>query len=164
MRHGLYRLFAAAASAGVACLPTLAQPALPPPPHAIGAAEKHFQKLCENEQALFKSKIAFAEAKLDLQFRQRPSWDVFVVEAYGANGPIRALCQEAQPAPGDILAHLEFQQKGLGAALDAHRAYTAAFRKLIPALSPDQARILAESPIRPLPPFPPAGGPLGPRP
>ncbi|WGJ14352.1 Spy/CpxP family protein refolding chaperone [Methylocapsa sp. D3K7] len=122
------------------------------------AAEK-LQKFCADEDALFKAKMAFTEAKLDLQPSQRPNWDSFVAESSAAVPAIRSVCDEAPPAGNDTVAELDFHQRGLAAFFEADRALTAAAKKFSVALTSDQKRTLADSVIHPLPLFPPFGPP-----
>jgi len=123
-----------------------------------------FQKFCADEDALFKAKMAFTEAKLDLQPSQRPNWDAFVTESSAAAPAIRSVCDEVPPAGSDTVAELDLHQRGLAAFFEADRALTAAAKKFSVALTSDQKRTLADSVIHPLPPFPlfPPFGPSGP--
>jgi hypothetical protein len=135
-----------------------------PLPGGFGPAAQMFQKFCADEDALFKAKMAFTEAKLDLQPSQRPNWDAFVTESSAAAPAIRSVCDEVPPAGSDAVAELDLHQRGLAAFFEADRALTAAAKKFSVALTSGQKRTLADSVIHPLPPFPlfPPFGPSGP--
>ena len=129
-----------------------------PPLGGVPSAAGIFRKFCADEDALFKAKIAFTEAKLDLQPRQRPSWDAFVSESSAAAQSIRSLCEETPTtADSDVAAELDFHQRALAAFLDTNRAFTTAAKKFLTALNSEQQRTLAELVIHPFPPLGPPG-------
>jgi LTXXQ motif family protein len=160
MRMTSYVLAGGIALASLARTPASAELPLwggPPSPAAM------FQKLCKDEDALFKAKVAFIEAKLGIEPKQRQSWETFVAEVAAAGQPIRSVCKEIPPATdGDVVASLDLHQRTLGAFLETHRGVTAAAKKLVAGLPAEQQRALAESIMHPLlappifvPPFPP---------
>jgi len=129
-----------------------------PPLGGVPSVAGIFRKICADEDALFKAKIAFTEAKLDLQLRQRPSWDAFVAESSAGAQPIRTLCEETPPtADAGVVAELDFHQRILAAFLETNRAFTTAAKKFLTALSSEQQRALTESVIHPFPPLGPPG-------
>jgi hypothetical protein len=119
-----------------------------PPPHAL---QEHF---CADQEAIFRSRMAFLEAKLDLQPAQRQSWDVFVADSRIADEPMRRLCDERPGAePQAPLAELERVQRRLETHLQSHVALVGAVRKFVVALGAEQQVTLARALHRPPPPF-----------
>lgn len=156
-----YFLVAGVVLVGSFRAPAGAEPAAPF--FGLPSSTGMFQRFCADEDALLKSKMAFTEAKLNLQPKQRTEWDAFVAEYSAAAQPIRTLCQGSPPTvDSDIAATLDFHQRALTVFLEMNNGFIAATKKFLVALSPEQQRVIVKSTIHPFPPIPPILFPFGP--
>lgn len=153
MRQTKFAYVATALFASSFAVQAFSEP-LPPAPGFPSPREFH-EAYCADQEALFKSKIAFVEVKLDLQLAQRSNWETFVSEARAAEEPLRALCADnPPPSQQDVITSLETDQHRLEALLQTHRAMVGAVKKFISVLSAEQQRTLALAIRHPQPPLP----------
>ena len=129
-----------------------AQPADPSPSAAMA------RRFCDDEQAIFRAKMAFIETKLDLKPEQRPAFFIFVEQARLAGQPLRDLCR--QPLPGadahasDTLRKMQRLAAAMALTL---QDLTKAVDTLEQGLGEEQAKVLAMALMPPMPPLGPHG-------
>ncbi len=117
------------------------------PPHPMGPPPAIGPRFCEDEFALFQSKIAFIETKLALRDDQRSSFADFVKAIRAATEPVRRLCPPpAKHEEGDDpLGALSRRERALTAMLSTLKGVEAAARVLSASLTPEQSRILGRA-------------------
>ena len=142
--------FAALALAGVLALPMIAAaqqgPGPGPGPRPDPRDAMH-ARMCEDLDARLAARLAWMEAKVKPTDAQRAAWDAFQRDSRAAAAPMRAQCAANQPRPqrGDLLAELGQRETRMSAMLDAVRQTKAAVEKLMPQLSEEQRKALAEN-------------------
>lgn len=137
----------------------IAQPA--PPRDAPPGPDGMFRHACANGEAMFRARMAFIEAKLDLTAEQKPAFAAFVAESQAAGQPMRDLCRTGLPTRGGrTVDRLKAMQSVERTMAEVHQGLIAATEKLDAVLTGEQDKALAEAML----PHSPIGAFHGPRP
>ncbi|MCG5243169.1 Spy/CpxP family protein refolding chaperone [Azospirillum doebereinerae] len=125
-------------------VPVFAQqaPAGPAGGPAAGGPDRHFSRMCEDQDARLAGKLAFAEKKLRITEPQRAAWNKFADSARASLKPTQDLCTKVkdQPRPAALPQRLERAESMMQAHLQQLQTVRPALTELYAQLTPDQQK------------------------
>ncbi|PWC74450.1 Spy/CpxP family protein refolding chaperone [Azospirillum sp. TSH64] len=140
MKRALLTSALLVAGLGVA-VPVFAQggPAGGPPP---GGPDRHFARMCEDQEARLAGKLAYAEKKLNITEQQRAAWTKFADAARSSLKPTQDLCVKFKdaPPPAALPQRLERAEQMMQAHLQQVQTVRPALTDLYAQLTPDQQK------------------------
>jgi len=143
MKRALLTSALLVAGLGVA-VPVFAQngPAGGPPPGGPGGPDRHFARMCEDQEARLAGKLAYAEKKLNITEQQRAAWTKFADAARSSLKPTQDLCVKFKdtPPPAALPQRLERAEQMMQAHLQQVQTVRPALTDLYAQLTPDQQK------------------------
>ncbi len=124
-------------------LPVFAQPDRVPGMGGPGQGpDRHFGRMCEDQDAHLAGKLAFAEKKLRITDAQRPAWTKFADAARASLKPTQDLCAKMkdQPAPTALPQRLERMETMMQTHLQQLQTVRPALTDLYAQLTPEQQK------------------------
>ncbi|SMH55346.1 Spy/CpxP family protein refolding chaperone [Azospirillum agricola] len=123
-------------------LPVFAQPEPGGPMGGPGGPDRHFGRMCEDQDARLAGKLAFAEKKLKITEQQRAAWTKFADSARASLKPTQDLCVKFkdQPRPAALPQRLERAETMMQAHLQQLQTVRPALNELYAQLTPDQQK------------------------
>lgn len=120
-------------------LPVFAQP---DPAGPMGGPDRHFGRMCQDQDARLAGKLAFAEKKLNITEQQRAAWTKFADSARASLKPTQDLCVKFkdQPRPAALPQRLERAETMMQAHLQQLQTVRPALTELYAQLTPDQQK------------------------
>lgn len=122
-------------------LPVFAQPDRGP---GMGGPDRHFGRMCEDQDAHLAGKLAFAEKKLRITDQQRAAWTKFTDAARASLKPVQDLCAKVKDQPKDqpvaLPQRLERMESMMQAHLQQVQSVRPALTDLYAQLTPDQQK------------------------
>lgn len=117
-------------------LPVFAQP------DPAGGPDRHFGRMCEDQDAHLAGRLAFAEKKLRITDQQRPAWAKFADTARASLKPTQDLCAKMkdQPRPTALPQRLERAENAIQAHLQQLQTVRPALTELYAQLTPEQQK------------------------
>ncbi len=147
MKRALLTSALLVAGLGVA-VPVFAQggpaggPAGGPPPGGPGGPDRHFARMCEDQEARLAGKLAYAEKKLNITEQQRAAWTKFADASRSSLKPTQDLCVKFKdlPRPAALPQRLERAEQMMQAHLQQLQTVRPALTDLYAQLTPDQQK------------------------
>lgn len=148
MKRALLTSALLVAGLGVA-VPVFAQggPAGGPQPGGPGPGmgpgpDRHFARMCEDQEARLAGKLAYAEKKLNITEQQRAAWTKFADAARSSLKPTQDLCVKFKdaPRPAALPQRLERVEQMMQAHLQQVQTVRPALTDLYAQLTPDQQK------------------------
>jgi periplasmic protein CpxP/Spy len=124
----------------------LALPVFAQPDRALGMGgpgpDRHFGRMCEDQDAHLAGKLAFAEKKLRITDAQRPAWTKFADAARASLKPTQDLCAKFkdQPMPTALPQRLERMETMMQTHLQQLQGVRPALTDLYAQLTPEQQK------------------------
>ena len=124
--------------------------------------DRHFARMCEDQEARLAGKLAYAEKKLNITEQQRAAWTKFADAARSSLKPTQDLCVKFKdtPPPAALPQRLERAEQMMQAHLQQIQSVRPALTDLYAQLTPDQQK-QADRMLNPGPGG--MGGRMGPR-
>jgi hypothetical protein len=120
------------------------QPGGPGPGMGPGAGghDRHFARMCEDQEARLAGKLAYAEKKLNITEQQRAAWTKFADAARSSLKPTQDLCVKFKdtPPPAALPQRLERVEQMMQAHLQQVQSVRPALTDLYAQLTPDQQK------------------------
>ncbi len=116
------------------------QPGGPGP--GAGGPDRHFARMCEDQEARLAGKLAYAEKKLNITEQQRAAWTKFADAARSSLKPTQDLCVKFKdaPRPAALPQRLERVEQMMQAHLQQVQTVRPALTDLYAQLTPDQQK------------------------
>ncbi|CBS85435.1 Spy/CpxP family protein refolding chaperone [Azospirillum lipoferum] len=116
------------------------QPGGPGP--GAGGPDRHFARMCEDQEARLAGKLAYAEKKLNITEQQRAAWTKFADAARSSLKPTQELCVKFKdaPRPAALPQRLERAEQMMQAHLQQLQTVRPALTDLYAQLTPDQQK------------------------
>ena len=118
------------------------QPGGPGMGPGAGGPDRHFARMCEDQEARLAGKLAYAEKKLNITEQQRAAWTKFADAARSSLKPTQDLCVKFkdQPRPAALPQRLERAEQMMQAHLQQIQTIRPALTDLYAQLTPDQQK------------------------
>lgn len=118
------------------------QPGGPGMGPGAGGPDRHFARMCEDQEARLAGKLAYAEKKLNITEQQRAAWTKFADAARSSLKPTQELCVKFkdQPRPATLPQRLERVEQMMQAHLQQIQTVRPALTDLYGQLTPDQQK------------------------
>lgn len=118
------------------------QPAPPAGGPAAGGPDRHFARMCEDQDARLAGKLAYAEKKLRITDQQRAAWNAFADSARASLKPTQDLCVrfKDEPRPAALPQRLERAETMMQAHLQQLQTVRPALTALYGQLTPEQQK------------------------
>lgn len=143
MKRALLTSALLVAGLGVA-VPVFAQGGPQPggPGPGAGGPDRHFARMCEDQEARLAGKLAYAEKKLNITEQQRAAWTKFADAARSSLKPTQELCVKFKdaPRPAALPQRLERAEQMMQAHLQQLQTVRPALTDLYAQLTPDQQK------------------------
>ena len=107
-----------------------------------GGPDRHFARMCEDQEARLAGKLAYAEKKLNITEQQRTAWTKFADAARSSLKPTQDLCVKFKdtPPPAALPQRLERVEQMMQAHLQQVQSVRPALTDLYAQLTPDQQK------------------------
>ncbi|KAA0578143.1 Spy/CpxP family protein refolding chaperone [Azospirillum sp. Sh1] len=107
-----------------------------------GGPDRHFARMCEDQEARLAGKLAYAEKKLNITEQQRAAWTKFADAARSSLKPTQDLCVKFKdtPPPAALPQRLERAEQMMQAHLQQIQTVRPALTDLYGQLTPDQQK------------------------
>ncbi|MBK1842070.1 Spy/CpxP family protein refolding chaperone [Azospirillum sp. YIM B02556] len=104
--------------------------------------DRHFARMCEDQEARLAGRLAYAEKKLNITEQQRAAWTKFADAARSSLKPTQDLCVKFKdvPPPPALPQRLERAEQMMQAHLQQLQTVRPALTDLYAQLTPDQQR------------------------
>ncbi|MBP2301910.1 Spy/CpxP family protein refolding chaperone [Azospirillum picis] len=104
--------------------------------------DRHFARMCEDQEARLAGKLAYAEKKLNITEQQRAAWTKFADAARTSLKPMQDLCVKFkdQPPPAALPQRLDRVEQMMQAHLQQIQTVKPALTDLYAQLTPDQQK------------------------
>lgn len=111
-------------------------------PGPAGGPDRHFARMCEDQEARLAGKLAYAEKKLNITEQQRAAWTKFADAARSSLKPTQDLCVKFKdtPPPAALPQRLERAEQMMQAHLQQVQTVRPALTDLYAQLTPDQQK------------------------
>ncbi|CAO3405520.1 Spy/CpxP family protein refolding chaperone [Azospirillum largimobile] len=111
-------------------------------PGPAGGPDRHFARMCEDQEARLAGKLAYAEKKLNITEQQRAAWTKFADAARASLKPTQDLCVKFKdaPRPAALPQRLERAEQMMQAHLQQVQTVRPALTDLYAQLTPDQQK------------------------
>ncbi|MDR6775007.1 Spy/CpxP family protein refolding chaperone [Azospirillum sp. BE72] len=111
-------------------------------PGPAGGPDRHFARMCEDQEARLAGKLAYAEKKLNITEQQRAAWTKFADAARSSLKPTQDLCVKFKdaPRPAALPQRLERAEQMMQAHLQQVQTVRPALTDLYAQLTPDQQK------------------------
>ncbi|PWC64760.1 LTXXQ motif family protein [Azospirillum oryzae] len=118
------------------------QPGGPGMGPGAGGPDRHFARMCEDQEARLAGKLAYAEKKLNITDQQRAAWTKFADAARSSLKPTQDLCVKFKdaPRPAALPQRLERAEQMMQAHLQQIQTVRPALTDLYAQLTPDQQK------------------------
>lgn len=118
------------------------QPGGPGMGPGAGGPDRHFARMCEDQEARLAGKLAYAEKKLNITDQQRAAWTKFADAARSSLKPTQDLCVKFKdaPRPAALPQRLERVEQMMQAHLQQIQTVRPALTDLYAQLTPDQQK------------------------
>nr|WP_295828611.1 Spy/CpxP family protein refolding chaperone [uncultured Azospirillum sp.] len=107
-----------------------------------GGPDRHFARMCEDQEARLAGKLAYAEKKLNITDQQRAAWTKFADAARSSLKPTQDLCVKFKdtPPPAALPQRLERVEQMMQAHLQQIQTVRPALTDLYGQLTPEQQK------------------------
>lgn len=111
-------------------------------PGPAGGPDRHFARMCEDQEARLAGKLAYAEKKLNITEQQRAAWTKFADAARSSLKPTQDLCVKFKdtPPPAALPQRLERAEQMMQAHLQQVQTVRPALTDLYAQLTPAQQK------------------------
>ena len=118
------------------------QPGGPGMGPGAGGPDRHFARMCEDQEARLAGKLAYAEKKLNITDQQRAAWTKFADAARSSLKPTQDLCVKFKdaPPPAALPQRLERVEQMMQAHLQQIQTIRPALTDLYGQLTPEQQK------------------------